>query len=72
LAKPTCLFNVLSDPTEHDNVASAQPAIVKEMAARLAQLTDGVFAPDRGQPATDLACKASADKWSGFVGPFAP
>ena len=68
--RPTCLFNVLSDPTEHDNLALAQPAIVKEMAARLAELTKGLFAPDRGQPATDLACKASADKWGGFVGPF--
>jgi arylsulfatase B len=70
--KPTCLFNVLQDPTEHDNLAAANPAIVKEMAARLAELTKGIFAPDRGQPATDMACTASKNKWGGFVGWFTP
>ena len=66
---PTCLFNVFSDPTEHDNVAAAHPAIVASMAARLAELQKGIFAPDRGQP-SDLACHAGTVTWQGFVGPF--
>jgi hypothetical protein len=60
---------VLQDPTEHSNVAAANPAIVKAMAQRLAELTKGIFAPDRGQPSS-LACTASADQWGGFVGYF--
>jgi len=70
-AAPTCLFNVLADPTEHDNVAAAHPDIVAAMAARLRELQAGVFSPDRGKP-SPLACKASAEKWGGFVGPFLP
>ena len=70
--KPTCLFNVLADPTEHDNVAEANPDIVAAMSARLQELTKGLFAPDRGQPATTLPCEASATKWGGFVGFFTP
>ena len=70
--KPKCLFNVLTDPTEHDNVADANPDIVKSMTARLAEIQKDIFAPDRGKPATDLACKASKDSWKGFVGYFTP
>ncbi len=70
-AAPTCLFNVLDDPTEHVNQAAARPDIVAAMAARIAQLQAGVFSPDRGS-ASPLACAASRDKWRGFVGPFLP
>lgn len=35
---PTCLFNVFNDPTEHDNLAETNPALVATMAARLAEL----------------------------------
>jgi hypothetical protein len=63
---------VLSDPTEHQNVASANPDIVKAMAARLAELTKGIFAPDRGSVNTVLPCRASAKTWGGFVGYFTP
>ncbi len=72
MAAPKCLFNVLTDPTEHDNVASAHPDIVAAMAARLAELTKTLFAPDRGEVNTDLPCKASANTWGGFVGYFTP
>jgi arylsulfatase B len=71
LAAPLCLYNVLADPTEHVNQAAARPDIVAAMAARLAQLQQGVFSPDRGS-ASPLACAASRDQWRGFVGPFMP
>jgi hypothetical protein len=71
MTAPTCLFNVFDDPTEHNNLAAAQPAIVSKMAARLQQLQATVFSPDRGQP-SPLACNASADLYHGFVGPFLP
>ena len=70
-AAPTCLFNVFSDPSEHDNQASLQPEIVKDMVARLAELQSTVFSPDRGQQ-SPLACDASKKIWRGFVGPFLP
>ncbi len=69
--KPTCLFNVLADPTEHVNVAAKNPDIVAAMAARLKELTRGVFAPDRGDAATKEPCAAGAAS-GGFVVPFLP
>ena len=66
---PTCLFNVLTDPTEHQNVAAANKDIVKSMSARLQELQSGIFAPDRGQPDSTDACAASKDGW---VRPFLP
>lgn len=68
---PKCLFNVLTDPTEHENLAEAHPDIVTEMASRLAELQQSVFSPMRGTP-SPLACTASSEKWAGFVGPFLP
>jgi len=69
LDAPTCLFNVFTDPTEHDNVAAANPAVVASMAKRLKELTKTVFAPNRGAPDTKDACRAGADGW---VRPFLP
>lgn len=66
---PRCLYNVLDDPTEHVNLAAAQPAILRQLAARIAELQRGVFDPDRGAP-DPLACNYTATKWRGFVGPF--
>ena len=61
---------MLTDPTEHDNLADSNPSILASMSARLKELQKGIFAPDRGLPATDLACKASKNQWGGFVGYF--
>jgi arylsulfatase I/J len=66
---PLCLYNVLQDPTEHVNLMAAQPAILKRLAARIAELQKGVFDPDRGDP-DPLACNFTATRWRGFVGPF--
>jgi arylsulfatase I/J len=71
-AAPKCLFNILEDPTEHENLAASKPDIVAAMAARLAELQAGIFAPDRGQPATTEPCRASETTWRGFVGWFTP
>ena len=71
-AKPVCLFNVLTDPTEHEEISAAHPDIVASMAARIAQLQAGIFAPDRGEADTTDACTALRGKWGGFIGPFLP
>lgn len=37
-AGPGCLFNVLQDPSELDDQATAQPALVASLRGRLAEL----------------------------------
>jgi len=70
LQSPLCLFQIFDDPTEHRNLASAQPEIVRAMAQRMGELQGTVFSPLRGSPDA-AACTASRDVWKGFVGPFA-
>ena len=65
-----CLFNILDDPTEHNNIVNDHPDIVKLMQTRFTELTRTIFAPDRGTPADALACKAGNETYDGFVGPF--
>ena len=67
---PLCLFNVLVDPTEHDNVISQHPDVAAALAARVAALQRTVFSPLRGPSLADRACNNSAAVWGGFVGPF--
>jgi hypothetical protein len=72
ISAPKCLFNVLADPTEHENLAGSNPAVLAEMASRLQELTKGIFAPDRGVPDTTDACYAGDKVFNGWVGPFLP
>jgi arylsulfatase B len=72
ITAPTCLFNVFTDPTEHNNVAEAHPDIVMSMSARLQELTTGIFRPNRGVPDSKDACYAGDKVYNGYVGPFLP
>lgn len=72
-----CLFDVRADPTEHDDLAAAQPARVSAMAARLAVLRAGMFSNnDTGAnlcpPGTpgDCACWMAANVYGGYLGPW--
>jgi arylsulfatase B len=69
---PLCLFNIFTDPTEHNNVVEIHTDIALELAAQIdkAQLT--VFSPLRGNNMVDIACANSNKTWGGFVGPFLP
>lgn len=69
LPNPTCLFNVFADPGEHAERSADEPAIVAQMAARIAELQATVFSPMRGNP-DPRACKATKELWKGRVGPF--
>ena len=62
------LYDILGDPTEHVNLAAAQPALLAAMQARLAQLNEGYFDPKRGKP-DHAACKAAKAR-GGYYGPF--
>jgi arylsulfatase I/J len=66
---PRCLFNVFTDPTEHNDVSASNPDIIASMYARILELQKSAFSPNRG---TDdgVACDAATQKWGGFWGPF--
>ena len=66
--KGGCLFNVLTDPTEHDDVAADHPDIVAAMYARILEIQNTTFSPKRGTD--DGAACAAAQKYGGFWGPF--
>ena len=72
-----CLFEVRSDPTEHNDLAAAQPDRVAAMAARLAALGTGMFSNndtgvDLCPPGTpgDCACWMAANVYDGTLGPW--
>ena len=66
--KGGCLFNVFTDPTEHDDVAAQHPDIVASLYARLLELQTTAFTPDRGTD--DGAACTAAMAYGGFWGPF--
>jgi len=64
-----CLFNVFTDPTEHNDIAEDYPELRQLMLQRLDELNRGEFQPNRGRPDAH-ACKVARTKWKGFYGPF--
>lgn len=75
LAKP-CLFDILTDPTEHNDVAEAHPAVVSRMSSRLLELLDGEvtvaasgLCPTSYGSREDPRCRAKAQA-TGFWEPW--
>jgi arylsulfatase B len=66
-----CLFNVLEDPHETNDLAAQLPHIVAELRARITEAQAGVYNPDRGPPDHELFCKQAVEN-GGFIGPFLP
>ncbi|GBG30284.1 Arylsulfatase B [Hondaea fermentalgiana] len=64
-----CLFDIIADPNEDNEITKDNPEIVAKMMARLKELNKNNFHPDRGQP-SKLACTVSNKLYSGFYGPF--
>jgi len=65
-----CLYNLKTDPTEHQNLAlqaDLQPKL-KKMQQLLAALNSKLFSPTRGEPQT-VACTTAVDQ-GGYYGPF--
>jgi len=60
-----CLYDVIADPLEKQDMAKEHPDVVAKMMARLHELNKGLFLPDRGTPD-----KAGCARWEGFYGPF--
>ena len=63
-----CLFELISDPTEHVDVAASEGDAMQSMVARLGALQAALFTPDRGQK-DDRACEQVAAN-GGFYGPW--
>ena len=66
-----CLFNVLTDPHETQDVAGAHPGTVAELRQLIAQAQAGVYSPHRGDPDPERFCSQVIEN-GGFVGPFLP
>ena len=64
-----CLFNLTSDPTEHYDIAKANPATVAQMKARIAEINATAFSPQRGT-ADPSGCEVALQRYGGFWGPF--
>lgn len=72
-----CLFDVVADPTEHNDLAAQKPAIAQAMRQRLAVLSQGFFANNDtgvddcphgiGMP---CGCYDAIHKWGGYFGPY--
>ena len=69
---PACLYNVATDPGEHEDVAAANPDVVAKMLARFKELEaeyhPRVLAPPLLNNAFCLAARAHA----GFTAPYCP
>jgi len=66
-----CLFNIREDPTEHVNLVDSLPAISSQLAARIKQIQETVFHPNRGKQ-DGLACQYALYQYGGYWGPFLP
>ena len=62
-----CLFNVFTDPTEHNDVAADHPDIVAQLTKVATDYV--VYSPDRGKNDGE-ACNKAFARHSGFYGPF--
>ena len=62
-----CLFEVMSDPTEHVEISAQHPEVVTELKARLEAVEATAWVPNRGVP-MEAACDRK--RYDGHYGPF--
>ena len=62
-----CLYEVMSDPTEHHEISAAHPEIVAELQARLEAVEAKAWIPNRGTAMRE-ACNRS--RYAGHYGPW--
>ena len=66
-----CLFNIKTDPDEHNNLATKMPDVLADMQTKLKKYQATYFNPDRGKKWPE-ACTTAMNKYGGFWGPFLP
>ena len=64
-----CLFNIVQDPEERNNLAESMPAKLKEMQGIFEKVNATYFNPNRGK-VDPVACETAFNKYGGFWGPF--
>ena len=66
-----CLFNIIDDPTEHNDLSLNDSYIDKllEMRARYEEVKETWFMPFRG-PVSTVACTVAKESYDGHWGPF--
>jgi len=64
-----CLYNIIEDPTEHNELSTKMPAILNNMLARANEIFKTVYNPDRGNP-DPKACQLAQK--SGYFAPWLP
>jgi hypothetical protein len=66
-----CLFNVVDDMTEHDDVSAANPSVVAKMQARRNELLPTVWSNKwTGYESSCIPTSKAIAMYGGFVGPF--
>ena len=64
-----CLFDIIADPNERDELSLQKPEVLSKMVAKLAELNKSYYNPNRGE--MDLkACTTALEKYHGYYGPF--
>jgi hypothetical protein len=66
-----CLYNVLHDPSERDELSSSQPAQKKRMLAALEAAQATVIKTPK-VPDDPACCRSAAQDYGQFLGPFLP
>ncbi|CAK9013922.1 Arylsulfatase B (ASB) (N-acetylgalactosamine-4-sulfatase) (G4S), partial [Durusdinium trenchii] len=69
LCLPACLFNIKEDPNEHHDIFHKNKELGRKMMARLDELNESYFEPDRGTQHLE-SCDVFINKYGGFYGPF--
>ena len=64
-----CLYNIINDPEEHNNLASQMPRKLRKMRRKLGEYQETHFNPYRGEK-SPAACEAALNEYGGFWGPF--
>eukprot|EP00756_Hemistasia_phaeocysticola_P054128 Hpha_TRINITY_DN30070_c0_g1::TRINITY_DN30070_c0_g1_i1::g.21442::m.21442/K12375/ARSI_J; arylsulfatase I/J len=65
-----CLYNLIADPTEHNDIAADNPALVAQLKQRILAINLTAFSPNRGS-ISPSACSVATGQYRGFWGPFA-
>ena len=65
-----CLFNLAADPTEHTDLALAEPAKLAELLGLFGELKRELHPPSDGPPRTHTEFCAAVAAHAGFVAPW--
>lgn len=65
-----CLYDLTADPTEHRNLASVEPAMLKQMLLRFGDLASTYHPPKRNPPSDAVGVCAAVKANAGFLQPW--